>query len=80
MSKKLAVIIFILSTLIAIVGPVIAFSLSIPIINDGFPFKWSTFNFLGSNTDYGALLMDIIFWFIVIWGIWKVLPKLFKKS
>lgn len=79
MTKKSFVVILILSAIVAIIGPVIAFGLGLGNISDGFPLKWSTFNFLGSNTDYGALLMDIVFWFVIIWGIWKVLQKLFKR-
>lgn len=80
MTKKSFVIILILSIIVAIVGPVIAFGLGLGNISDGFPLEWSHFSFMGSNTNYNALLIDILFWFIIIWIIWKILSKLFKKK
>jgi len=43
----------------------------------GLPFGFSSFNFFGSETKSTMLLLDITFWFILIWGIWKLV---FKKS
>lgn len=79
LTKKSLVAILILSVIVTIAVPVIAFLIGNYKYADGFPFKWSRFNFLGSNTDYGTLMLDIAFWFLVIWGIWKLFPKLFKK-
>ena len=75
MTKKSFVVILILSITVSILWSLIAFALGNVTLASGFPLKWSTFNFLGSDTDYLALLIDIAFWFVVIWGIWKLLQK-----
>lgn len=80
MTKKSFVVIAILSVIVSIFLSVVAFAFGNYDLASGFPFKWSSFNFLGSNTDYGALLMDVVFWFIVIWGIWKILQKAKSKK
>jgi len=80
MTKKVFFISIILSVVLAIILPVIAFALGITAISYGFPLKWTTFSFLGSHTDYTSLILDIIFWFLVIWGIWKVFKKTSKKK
>lgn len=43
----------------------------------GLPFGFSSFNFFGSETENVMLLLDIVFWFLVIWGTWKIF---FNKS
>jgi hypothetical protein len=45
----------------------------------GFPFAFSSFNFLGSETNQTMLFVDIIFWFIVLFGIWKLILRLIKR-
>jgi uncharacterized membrane protein YdbT with pleckstrin-like domain len=42
----------------------------------GLPFRFAS----GSSTDGLMLTIDIAFWFIVIWGIWKLLRKTSKKK
>lgn len=80
MNKKTLIIILVLSTMITIVGPIIAFGAGLgSSISDGFPLKWTSFNFLGSNTNYTAIIIDIAFWFVIIWGVWKILFKRSKK-
>ncbi len=37
-------------------------------------------NVCQENILYGFYFLNIFFWFLVIWGFWKVLPKLFKRS
>ena len=80
MTKKSFVVILILSIIISIFAPVIAFTLGFRFMSDGFPLKWSTFSLLGSNTNYNALLIDIAFWFVVIWGVWKLIQNSKKKK
>jgi len=80
MSKKSFVIILILSV-VATYGAAsldFAFNISKGILI-GLPFGFSSLNFFGSETKSTMLLLDIVFWFIVIWGIWKVLLRLRKK-
>ena len=80
MTKKAFVVIFILSVSTSILWSVIAFALGNSNLASGFPLKWSSFGFLGSNTNYLALLIDIAFWFIVIWGVWKLIQNSKKKK
>lgn len=79
MTRKSFLIIIILSVFLAVFLPIIAFALGVTTISYGFPLKWSTFSFLGSDTNYTSLIIDIAFWFIVIWGIWKFLFRKSKK-
>ena len=82
MSKKsfiISIIILILSIAVAIGLPIIAWGFGNLAISDGFPFKWTKFSFLGSESNYTALGIDIVFWFIVIWFSRKLIEKPWKK-
>ncbi|KKQ27330.1 MAG: hypothetical protein A3H17_04245 [Candidatus Levybacteria bacterium RIFCSPLOWO2_12_FULL_37_14] len=79
MNKKSLVVILILSTIITYGLALIDFSLSISKGAIGLPFGFSRFNFFGAETEKTMLLLDIAFWFLVIWGAWKLFPKLLKK-
>lgn len=79
MTKKSFVVILVLSALISIGIPLVGFTMGIYQIMSGWPLEFSQFNFLGSSTNYTNLFLDIIFWFIVIWGIWRLLRKTSKK-
>lgn len=45
----------------------------------GLPFGFASLNFMGGSTNNITLILDIIFWFAVIFGIWKLLQKVLKK-
>ena len=46
----------------------------------GLPFNFASGTLFGEqNTNYLLLLLDFIFWFIVIWVIWKAFQKLIRK-
>lgn len=81
MTKKSFVVILILSV-VTTYGLGIIDALTNSSANQaGLPFKFGFYALFGTaNTNYSILIVDIFFWFVVIWGIWKVLPKLFKKS
>lgn len=82
MSKKsfiIFIIILILSIAIAIGLPVVAWGFGNSAISDGFPFKWTKFSFLGSESNYTALGIDIVLWFIVVWFSWKLIEKLWRR-
>lgn len=80
MTKKSVVVILILSV-IATYGLGITDALMNSSANQaGLPFKFGSYALFGTaNTNYSTLILDIAFWFIVLWGLWKMLPKLFKK-
>lgn len=73
MSKKVFVVTLILSVVVtygvAFVDDVINTSKN----PTGLPFGFASFNFLGGSNDNIMLLLDIAFWFVVIWVIWKVI-------
>lgn len=46
----------------------------------GVPFKFASGSFLGGSTDNLMLVLDIAFWFVVIWIIWKALQKITVKG
>jgi hypothetical protein len=81
MVKKVAFVIlflvigFVLSFIVAICG----FIINSTSISVGLPFKFSSFNFLGSETDTWMLLLDIIFWSLITFLSWVLLKKLFKR-
>lgn len=41
----------------------------------GFPFRFASGSFLGGSTDYLMLILDIVFWFAVIFILWKLVFK-----
>lgn len=46
----------------------------------GLPLKFGSYSlFGGASTDSGLLLLDIIFWSIVLWVIWKIFLKLLGR-
>lgn len=78
MTKKSFVVILILSVIVtygvAILDDLIRGSLISG--KGGLPFRFAS----GSSTDGLLLTLDIMFWFAILWGIWKALPKLFKRG
>lgn len=47
----------------------------------GLPLKFASGTMFGNaHTNYLTLALDIAFWFLVIWGIWKIFLKRSKKS
>lgn len=47
----------------------------------GLPFKFASGTLFGqAHTNYMALIIDVIFWFLIIWGIWKLLQNASKKK
>lgn len=39
----------------------------------GVPFRFASGSFLGGSTNNFLLILDIAFWFVAIWGIWKII-------
>lgn len=46
----------------------------------GVPFRFAYGSFLGGSTDTLMLLLDIAFWFVVIWVIWKAIAYLSGRA
>lgn len=80
MAKKSFVVILVLSVILTYIAAFIDDAINLTKNPTGLPFGFASFNFLGGSNNNFMLTLDIVFWFLVIWGIWKILPKLFKKS
>ncbi len=82
MSKKSIIIILVLSVLVTY-GVAIADALrrkSLLAGEAGLPFRFSSASLFGSeSTDQFMFLLDVFFWTIVLFGIWKLILKAFKK-
>lgn len=79
-SKKAFIVLLILSVVVTYGVAFIDASMNISANQAGLPFKFGSYVLFGTaSTNYSTLFLDIVFWFIVIWGIWKILPKVFKK-
>lgn len=81
MSKKSFFVILVLSIMLtyslAIVDALVNPSSNLA----GLPFKFGSYSLFGqANTNYSILLLDILFWFIVILVTEKILIKFFKKK
>ncbi|MBI3103918.1 hypothetical protein HYZ05_03175 [Candidatus Daviesbacteria bacterium] len=73
MSKKAFVVILVLSVVVTY-GMAFVDDVINPTKNPtGLPFSFASFNFLGGSNDNLMLVLDITFWFVVIWGIWKAI-------
>lgn len=77
MSKKSFIVILILSVVVTygvafveglIGGHFLAYG--------GVPFRFASGSFLGGSTDNLMLILDIAFWFVVIWLALKVISKI----
>lgn len=42
----------------------------------GTPFRFSSSYFFSESTNYGMLILDIVFWFVVIWILCKTVSKI----
>ena len=78
MNKKIFVIILALSIVATYGATFIDALISNTLLGGeaGFPLKFSRATiFGGGTTDYSLMTLNIIFWFMIIWYIWKVLHK-----
>lgn len=46
----------------------------------GLPFRFASGSFLGGSTDTMMLILNIVFWFVVIWVIWRVISHLSGRA
>ena len=76
MTKKTFVVILVLSVIITYVLGIIDALVNSSANQAGLPFKFGSYALFGTaTTNYSTLIVDIFFWFFVIWIIWKVLNK-----
>lgn len=79
-SKKAFIVILILSLLVTYGVAFVDDSISPTKNPTGLPFGFASFNFLGGSTNGLMLILDIIFWFVIILSIWKILQKIILKK
>lgn len=80
MTKKSFIVILILGVVVTYGLAWADFALGISKGAIGLPFGFSRFNFLGAETENTMLLLDIVFWFLVVWGVWKILQRVKSKK
>lgn len=79
MNKKSFIIILVLSVVITYGVAVLQFATGSIDNGGGLPFSFSSFNFLGSETNTSMLILDIIFWFVIILILWQIVFKKLKR-
>lgn len=80
MSKKAFVVILVLSVVVTYGAAFVEGLMGNHFLAyGGIPLRFALGSFLGGSTDNLMLILDIVFWFFVIWVIWKVLWKSFRK-
>ncbi|EKD90922.1 MAG: hypothetical protein ACD_30C00057G0006 [uncultured bacterium] len=80
MGIKSFLVILVLSVVVTYLLPYVNLFLPINADGFGFPIKYGTSSFFGgSSFDLFAFFIDVVFWFAVIWGVWKLLSKVFKR-
>ena len=79
MTKKSFVVILILSVIVTYLAAFVDEMVNLSKNPTGFPFGFASFNFLGGSNNNFMLVLDIAFWFVVIWGVWKLLQKVLGK-
>lgn len=80
MSKKSLVIILILSVVVTYITAAVEVLFSGLVVagRSGVPFRFGSSSlFGGSSIDYPMLLLDIAFWFVILWLIWKAISYFF---
>lgn len=83
MSKKAFVVILILSVVVTYGAAFVDALISNTLLagEAGFPLKFSRGTmFGGGSTNYLLMILNIFFWFVVIWGIWKILQRIKSKN
>jgi len=80
MSKK-AFVVILISSVVVTYGMAIMEALMNSSANQaGLPFKFGSYALFGTaSTNYPFLLLDIVFWFVIIWGTWRLLQKVTAK-
>ena len=79
MSKKSFIVILVLSLVVTYGAAYVDFVLNITTGAVGLPFGFSSFNFLGAETNQKMLILDIAFWYFIIWLVWFGIKKLTNK-
>jgi len=78
MTKKTFVVILILSVVTNYVALIVDAITTNTLLGgvSGFPFKYSSSTLFGHGSVNGSMLiLNIAFWFFVIWILWKLLQK-----
>lgn len=79
MSIKSGIIILILSVVVTYGMAFVDDTINTSKYQTGLPFGFASFNFLGGSTDTTMLILDIIFWFVIIFVAWKLFTKILNR-
>lgn len=82
MTKKSFAVILALSVMVMYIASIVDAVVNGTLLGgkSGFPFKDSSATMFGEGTtDYLSMTLNVIFWFILIWGIWKLIKRVQKK-
>lgn len=80
MSKKSFIIFLILSVVVTYGVAIIEGLVNNHFLGyGGVPFTFATGSFLGGSTDNLMLFLNIIFWFVILFGIWSLIKKAASK-
>lgn len=80
MSKKSLVIILILSVVVTYVAAFVDDIINPSKHTTGLPFGFASFNFLGGSNDSLMLILDVAFWFVIIWVLWKIVQRVVTRK
>lgn len=81
MSKKAFVVILVFSVMMTYGVGITDALMNTSANQAGLPFKFGSYELFGTaSTNYPLLLIDIAFWFVILFGIWKISLKIFRKS
>ncbi len=80
MGKVSFVVITVLSVLITYLLPYLNLFFPINTGVFGFPLQYGTSSFFGgSSFEQLPFLVDVGFWFVVVWSVWVVFKKFFNR-
>lgn len=81
MSKKAFVVILVLSVVVTYGVALVDAVMNTSANQAGLPFKFGSYVLFGeANTNYPVLILDIAFWFVVIWIIWKTISYISGRA
>ncbi|MDP2585682.1 MAG: hypothetical protein Q8P29_02260 [Candidatus Levybacteria bacterium] len=82
MTRKSFVVILILSVIVTYISAFVDALIRNTLLGGeaGFPFKFSSATMFGSgSTNYLLMVLNILFWFAIIWGIGRIFFNKSKK-
>ena len=79
MSIKSFAVILVLSVVVTYLAAFIDDLINISKNPTGLPFPFASFNFFGGSNNLTLLILDIIFWFVIIFIVWKLISRFLNR-